>query len=155
MLVSLGITVELQSCSHISPINDGGALTAQPGAGYHVHHGLQLGLQQDPLVLLVELLGHQVCHLVGEDLSGAALGGTVEVGDRPLSYPDYEVGGHAVLAVDVVTAQELQALPSNLHSSVRPARYLSQTNLVSEANVTAVERHAEPLILLHLIEFPQ
>ena len=78
--------------------------------------------------------------MVRQDLSAAALSGTVEVTDGSLAYSDIEVAGHAVLAVDVVAAQELDTLTSNL---------------VSEADVAAVEGHAELLIFLHLIELTQ
>ena len=71
--------------------------------------------------------------MVGEDLSGAALSGTVEVTDGSLSYPHIEVARHAVLAVDVVAAQELDTLTSNL---------------VSEADVAAVKGYAELFIFL-------
>ena len=142
--------------SHFSPVNNGRTLAGESGAGHHVGHGVQLGLQEDPLVPLVEVPGHQLQHLVGEDLSGALVRGTVEVTDRSLSYPDSEVTRHAVLAVNVVTAQELDTLSSHLQGCSQLTRNVRiRTNLVSEANITAVEREAEFLILLHLIEFPQ
>ena len=45
------------------PVYHGGALTGQAGAEHHVHHGLQLGLQQDPLIALIQLLGDELRHL--------------------------------------------------------------------------------------------
>ena len=143
MLVSLRWRLRLvitrleQPCS---PVHDGGALAGQSGAENNVSHRLQLGLQQDPLVLLVELRRDEVRHLVRQDLSTAALSGTVEVADGSLCYPDTEVAGHAVPAVDVLAAQELNTLAANL---------------VSQADITAVQRNIELLISLHLIELTQ
>ena len=114
MLVSLVTDVKLLRDSHLSPVDDSRALAGQSGTAHHVRHGVQLSLQQDPLVPLVEVHGDQVQHLIGQDLGGALVRGTVEVTHRSLSYPDGEVTRHAVLAVDVLTAQELDTLTSHL-----------------------------------------
>ena len=41
----------------------GGALTSQPGAQHHVHHGLQLSLQQNPLIALIQLCRDKLRYL--------------------------------------------------------------------------------------------
>ena len=46
------------------PVYHGGALTSQPGAEHHIHHGLQLSLQQNPLIALIQLWSDQLRYLV-------------------------------------------------------------------------------------------